>query len=341
MNIDWLTPYLALIPVVLLLASTPLRLRSVQALSQRSRARSLSGVEGNSAGGIFLHPLAHLLPTTKIPQWQCHLQRAIFAWFWLCLTLAIAQPVRLGERLPDLPPERDIVLLVDVSISMTLTDYEVAGQRRSRMEVLKTLLHDFAGHLQGERLGVIVFAETPHLLVPLTRDPALVQAQLARLSPTLAGRVSAVGDALTLALKEAGKRPQRKQVFVLFTDADESIGRVEPEAAAELTAEAGIPLYTIAIGSTAASMEGDTGGLVYQPVNLALLQTLSQRTGGQTFQAGDAQAVRQALEAITRQQQNTAEQAPRYEQQPLYPWLLLAGLLPLMLWQVWQRREGV
>lgn len=331
MTIDWLTPYLALIPVVLWLAST--------SLSQRTD-RSLSAVEGNTGSGVFLHPLAHLLSTTKIPTWQRYLQRAVFAWFWLCLTLAVAQPVQRGAKLPDLPPERDIVLLVDVSISMTLTDYEVQGQRRSRMDVVKTLLHNFAGRLQGERLGVIVFAETPHILVPLTRDPALVQAQLARLSPTLAGRVSAVGDALTLALKEAGKRPQRKQVFVLFTDADESIGRVDPEAAAELLAEAGIPLYTLAIGSTAASMEGATGGLAYQPVNLALLQTLTQRTGGQTFQAGDVQAVEQALAAITRQQQNTAEQAPRYEQQPLYHWLLLAGLLPLMLWQLWQRRAN-
>ncbi len=245
-----------------------------------------------------------------------------------------------GAKLPDLPPERDILLLVDVSISMTLTDYTLDGQPRSRMEVLKTLLHDFANRLQGERLGMIVFAENPYLLVPLTRDPTLVQSQLQRLTPTLAGRVSAVGDAITLALKEAGKQPQRKPIFVLFTDADESIGRVDPEAAAALAAESKIPLYTIAIGFTAATMTGDTGGSVYQPVNLALLQALSERTGAKTYQAGDAQAVEQALADITRQHQNAAEQISRYEQQPLYHWLLLAGLLPLMLWQLWQRRAN-
>ena len=329
MNIGWLTPYLVLIPVVLLLVSA--------SLSKRTD-RSLSEVEGNNTGtGIFLHPLAHLLPATKIPQWQRHLQRALFTWLWLCLTIAIAQPVQRGAKLPDLPPERDILLLVDVSISMTLTDYTLAGQPRSRMEVLKTLLHDFANRLQGERLGMIVFAKNPYLLVPLTRDPTLVQRQLLRLTPTLAGRVSAVGDAITLALKEASKQPQRKPIFVLFTDADESIGRVDPEAAAALAAASNIPLYTIAIGSTAATMSGDTGGLAYQPVNLALLQTLSARTGAKTYQAGDAQAVEQALADITRQHQNEAEQTPRYEQQPLYHWLLLAGLLPLMLWQLWQR----
>ena len=316
MNIDWLTPYLAILP---LLAAVPLLFLPAP----------LAG-EG-SGKGVFLHPLAHLLPTTPEPQWQRHLQRAVFAWLWLCLTVAIAQPVQRGAKLPDLPPERDILLLVDVSISMTLTDYTLDGQPRSRMEVLKTLLHDFANRLQGERLGMIVFAENPYLLVPLTRDPTLVQRQLQRLTPTLAGRVSAVGDAITLALKEAGKQPQRKPIFVLFTDADESIGRVDPEAAAALAAENKIPLYTIAIGSTAATMEGDTGGLAYQPVNLALLQTLSARTGAKTYQAGDTQAVEQALADITRQHQNAAEQTPRYEQQPLYHWPLLAGLLPLML----------
>ena len=78
----------------------------------------------------------------------------------------------------------------------------------------------------------------------------------------------------------------------------------------------------------------------YQHVNFALLQALSERTGAETYQAGDAQAVEQALADITRQHQNAAEQTPRYEQQPLYHWLLLAGLLPLMLSQLWQRRAN-
>lgn len=322
MNIDWLTPYLVVIPLLLLASTT---------LSQHQRCFQSE---------VFFHPLSHLLPATPEPTWQRYLHRAIFAWFWLCLSLAVAQPVQRGAKLLDLPPERDIVLLVDVSISMTLTDYDIDGQKHTRMDVLKTLLHDFASRLQGERLGMIVFAETPYLLVPLTRDPTLVQHQLQRLTPTLAGRVSAVGDAIILALKEVGKQPQRKPIFVLFTDADESIGHVDPEAAAALAAESHIPLYSIAIGSTAATMEGDTGGLAYQPVNLALLQALSQRTGAKTYQAGDTQAVEQALADITRQHQNAAQPIPRYQQQALYPWLLLAGLLPLMAWQLWQRRAN-
>ena len=128
MNIDWLTPYLAIIP---LLAAIPLLF--LPAPLAGGEAPRLSGWDGSGKGGIFLHPLAHLLPATKIPQWQRHLQRAIFLWLWLCLTLAIAQPVQRGAQLPDLPPERDILLLVDVSISMTLTDYTLDGQKRIRM----------------------------------------------------------------------------------------------------------------------------------------------------------------------------------------------------------------
>jgi len=113
MNIDWLTPYLAILP---LLAAVPLLFLPA----------SLAG-EG-SGKGVFLHPLAHLLPTTPEPQWQRHLHRALFTWLWLCLTVAIAQPVQRGAKLPDLPPERDILLLVDVSISMTLTDTPSTGK---------------------------------------------------------------------------------------------------------------------------------------------------------------------------------------------------------------------
>lgn len=323
-NLQWLTPYAFLLP--LLLASI--------ALGWRGRTLTL---EANpfANGMTFKHPLLHLIPQQHRSTPQRRWQWLLLGWLWLMLSLALAQPVRIGEQLPDLPPERDIVLLVDVSISMTLKDYRYKDENISRLDVLKRLLYNFVSQLQGERLAMIVFAEKPYVLVPLTHDHTLLQRQLQRLQGAMMGRISALGDAIILGLKEANKQPQRKQVFVLFTDANESLGRVAPEAAAKLAAEAAIPLYSIAIGSTAKSREDIEGGLLYQAVSMPLLQSLAKQTGAKAYEANNTQAIEHALTAINQQQQNKAESQPRYRQHALYPWFLLAGLLPLLLWQIW------
>lgn len=290
---------------------------------------------------VFRHPLAHLLPQQPRSVWRRYTERGVLLWFMCCVSVAMMQPVRLGERLPALPPERDIVLLVDVSISMTLQDYVVDGVASSRMQMLQNLLQAFTQQLQGERLGVIIFAEQPYVLVPLTRDQHLVQQQLQRIQPALAGRVSAVGDALILGLQQAAQHAQRQQLFVLLTDADESVGKVDPVAAGQLLAEAQIPLYTLALGSSSAhAAPTKQQGLLYQPVNLDLLQAITEPTGGKLWQATDSDVLGQALAEIQQQHQNRAQASPRYQYQPLYPWLLLAGLLPLLAWQfshAWRR----
>jgi Ca-activated chloride channel family protein len=331
-DIQWLTPFYALLPLILL---------PVAGLFAKRRGQPLSIDKQVFSGKInYKHPLFDLVPDTQPGSKKQHrwFQVMLFIWLSLMFALALAQPVRLGERLPDFPPERDIVMLVDTSISMTLKDYAYEGEKVSRLTVLKSLLSKFVAGLKGERLAMIVFAEKPYLLVPLTRDQSLLQNQLKRLSSTMVGRISALGDAITLGLKEAARNPQRKQIFVLFSDVDQSIGRVTPDAAAELALRQEIPLYSIAIGSTAEKKVLDNareGGLIYQAVNLDLLKRIAKRTGGQSFEASDAQSIEQALSAINQLQKNDAEQQARYARTALYPYALLAAILPLMLFQLW------
>ena len=333
-NIQWLSPAYSLVSVGFSAITLLIFFRKKQSLSLDMKLLS--------SNLRFKHPLLHLIPNDQSPKSHQTLQITLMMWLFLMFSFAIAQPVRIGEKLPDLPPERDIILLVDVSISMTLKDYTDKGKKVSRLDILKRLLNDFAEGSKGERLAMIVFAEQPYLLVPLTRDQKLIQAQLQRLDSTLAGRVSALGDAIILGLKEAKKQPQRKQIFVLFTDTNDAIGAVNPDAAASLAAEANIPLYTIAIGSTIKQKNATGDGLLHQAVNLKLLQDISKQTKGRTYIANKTKAIEDALKDIQQHQQNTAvQQQARYTHKPLYFWFLLAGILPLLIWQSRQLLQRV
>ena len=328
-----------------------------------SKHRSIADVEVDNH---FYHPLAHQLIQQKALKAQKKTHPSVrknlsFWWQGLVLSLlvlALAQPVSIGERLPDPPPQRDIVFLVDTSVSMQLKDYDVQGEAISRMQLLRNLLDEFARNMQGERIAVIVFGEEPFMLVPLTHDQHLIRRMLGNVTTTLAGRYSAVGDALLMALSstrvstvrdstekkltqarlsDEENHFDRHRTFILFTDAHESAGHVTPSSAASLVAEQHIPVFTVAIGSSMSANEQQEkhiqGGL-YQPVNHALLEDISRQTNGVSYRVNDSKAMQQALQDISKQRQNLAVPIPRYEQTALYLYPLLLALSLLIVLQL-------
>lgn len=306
-------------------------------------------IDANSkTNNHFYHPLAqkiisHLRDTKQegakesSKQHQKLWKKALFWWQGVAISaliISLANPVLIGERLPDPPPERDIVFLVDTSVSMQLKDYVLNGQPIKRMDLLRNLVDEFATQMSGEHISVIVFAEKPYTLVPLSSDQYLIRRMLSRITTTLAGRYTAVGDALLMALREVRKQADRHQTFILFTDADKSRGRVTSLAAAKLVAENKIPVFTVAIGSSQKKKGEKVGGGLYQAVNLALLKEIAEITGGESYQVHDSHAIKEALKNILSQRQNLAVPLPQYQRETLYLYPLLLGLLMLVFLQL-------
>lgn len=301
---------------------------------------SISDVD-NSEHSHFYHPYAHqMLKQSKNTQTQEQNKFWLNISFWWqgvalsCLIVALAEPVLIGKRLPDPPPERDIVFFVDTSLSMQLKDYSLDGKSIKRMDLLRKLLDEFTTKMSGEHISVIVFAEKSYILVPLSNDQYLIRRMLSRVTTTLAGRYTAVGEALLLGLREANKQPDRYQIFILFTDADESRGKVTTVAAATLAAENNIPIYTIAIGSSKKNKMTKVQGGLYQAVNLSLLEEISNISKGKSYQVSNSRQIKSALNEILSQRENPAKIEPYYEKETLYFYPLMLGLMMLVLMQL-------
>lgn len=332
LKMQWDSPdWLWLLPLLLVLALLWRRFSGV--------TPALPQVPAGMREPGFFHTRIALLAQPSPQTWRGW-------WPWLSLwgamgllVLALAQPVRIGKLLPLPPKHRDIVFIVDASVSMVLRDYVLNGQRISRMDLLRQVLDELVQGLKGDNVGVVVFGDTVHTLVPLTRDHQLVRQMLARIRVGMAGRYKALGDAITLAVKQAQQRPGgERSILVLFTDATHPVGRIKPEAAAELAAEAGLPVYTVAIGSGSFdAAEQNVSGLLYQPADLRLLTALARRTGADSYQANGSDSLVQAVRAITRRQPGKARRSPHYERLPLYQWPLLAAALLLLAGQSWGR----
>ncbi len=67
----------------------------------------------------------------------------------------------------------------------------------------------------------------------------------------IAGKNTAIGDAIGLAVKRLRQRPANSRILVLITDGANTAGAIEPLTATRLAAEQGVKIYTIGIGAGA------------------------------------------------------------------------------------------
>ncbi|MEA1888574.1 MAG: VWA domain-containing protein [Pseudomonadota bacterium] len=267
-----------------------------------------------------------------------------------CLILGLAQPVRTGSRIPDQPDQRDITFIVDASVSMLLRDYVLDGGRIDRMSFLKSFLDRFVQRLEDDRISVIVFGESAYTFVPLTDDLSLTRRMLSRIKTTMAGRFNALGEAIALAVKqandetnnEASHKTDRRRVLIVFTDAGDSTDSISPVAAAKLAKESGLAMYTIAIGAASYdAAEEELAGLIYHPADIVLLKKMAELTGAKSYQAGDEQALENAIQDIDLREKYKKELAPRYYSIALFPIPLITGLLILSLYQFFRLGRSI
>ena len=260
------------------------------------------------------------------------------------MLLALAQPVRLGTQVEAAATSADILLIIDTSISMVMKDYQLDGQQVDRMSMIQALLDRFSRRFSGKRMGIVLLGEQPQILLPPSEDKALVRYMIHQLKPTVSGRQAALGDAVAVAAEYIkSDNINNETVLVLISSADAPGGKLSPIAGVERAVDAAAILHTIAIGSS--DMQASkTGELIYEPVDLKLLQQMAQKTGGESFHAVDVATMDAALRRIEQRHQIMPdknaddENAPRL-QQPLYQWPLLSALL-LLMWMSLQANRN-
>jgi len=123
------------------------------------------------------------------------------ALIWIALVTALARPVWVGEPV-RLPAEgRDLMLAVDISGSMDTADMEINGKSVNRLAIVKQVLNDFISQRDGDRLGLILFGSNAYLQTPLTFDRETVRSFMEESALGLAGKMTAIGDAIALSVK--------------------------------------------------------------------------------------------------------------------------------------------
>ena len=87
-----------------------------------------------------------------------------------------------------------------------------------RLTAAKAVIADFLERRHGDRVGLLVFGRSAYALAPPTTDLASVREQLADTVVALAGRETAIGDAIGLGVKRLQSQREGQRVLVLLTD---------------------------------------------------------------------------------------------------------------------------
>src|SRR3546814_8557161 len=129
------------------------------------------------------------------------------------------------------------MLAVDLSGSMGDEDMVLGNQAVDRLTAAKAVIADFLDRRAGDRVGLIVFGQRAYALTPITADLDSVRQQLLDTRVGLAGRATAIGDPIGLAVKRmqaSGKDRHDERALVLLTDGANIAGPLAPLKAAEL-----------------------------------------------------------------------------------------------------------
>ena len=268
-------------------------------------------------------------------------------WLWLTgctlLIIALAQP-----QWHDETPQqgRNFMLALDISSSMKAQDFqdsENPGQLMSRLEMVKKVVDQFISHRQGDRIGLLIFADDAFTVAPMTTDLDLLRDHLFRITQGSAGQRTALGDAIALGVSRLQNHDERSRILVLLTDGTNTSGETHPLNALKLAQHYKVRIYPIGIGSNLQVMfprsPAQKPAFEVIPMDEQLLQHLAEESGGRYYQASAANELAEIVDHI-----ETLETVPlemqHKESQEWFTLPLFAGLLLLLLsaWHNQQRR---
>ena len=213
----------------------------------------------------------------------------LFTLAFFFFVIGLARP-QIGAKLSERQTKgAEIMICLDVSNSMLAQDYTPC-----RLERAKLAISSLVDKLHDDRIGLIIFAGSSFVQLPVTTD--YVSAKMF-LSSIDAGSVpvqgTAIGDAIHTAMKSFSAQSEKSRVIILISDGENH--EDDAVAAARAAAQAGIRIYTVGVGSAAGQpvpVDGELlrdkdGNIVVSRLDEKTLRQVADAGGGAYIQAGN------------------------------------------------------
>ena len=285
-------------------------------------------------GNLALIEKLSLSFSPKKQRWKVAL--LLLGVFFLLFSLARPQ---LGTRLTLMKREGvDIVIAIDVSLSMMAEDI-----KPSRLEKAKQEVNGLISRMRGDRVGLVAFAGVPFVQCPLTLDYSAAKMFLDIIEVHLIPQPgTVVGDAIRASIKVFNQKERKYKVLILLTDGEDHDS--DPLGAAEEASKEGIRIYTIGIGSVQGEPiplrdgRGQVTGfkkdkeqsVVVSKLDEVTLQKIALTTGGKYYHATSGEMeLDKIYDDISKMEKKELEGKLMTQYEDRYQYLLLVSVILL------------
>ena len=260
--------------------------------------------------------------------------------------IAIARPQRIKSYDEIKTEGISIMLTVDVSLSMLIEDFYIAGKPVNRLTAAKRVMRDFIRGRKNDRIGIVAFAGAPYYPCPMTLDRDWLETNIDRVQTGVMEDGTAIGSGIAAAARRLDQQKAPSKVLILLTDGANNSGKLSPQDAAKLAATLNIRVYTIAIGTPGVHMIPMRDGRIItsgrQEFDEGTLQEVARIGNGAYYRAQDLEALADIFKTIDQLEKSEVKKRNIVETEDLFPWPVGAAfsllLLALLLRQTVLRR---
>lgn len=232
----------------------------------------------------------------------------------------------------------DIIIALDISQSMLAEDVSP-----NRMERAKRFVNQLIHSLKGERIGLIFFAGSSYLQMPLSHDYATAEVYIKSASPRQAGtQGTVIADAIGQAEKVFGASSLSQKAMIIISD-----GEAHESEAIDMAAKArsdGTFIYTLGIGSNEGAFipviergkkvykRDKSGNPVKSVINTALLQDIADAGGGKFYMIDQTMSAIDKLKSeISRLEKQDVEARSFTDYNNYFQYFLSLGIILLII----------
>ncbi len=255
------------------------------------------------------------------------------------LAVGLARPQEVLSRSIETAEGVDLAVVLDVSGSMAALDFKPTD----RLGVAKDVIGSFLEGRPHDRISLVVFAGAAVTLCPLTLDHEVAGRMLSDVEMGVLPDGTAIGMGLGTAVSRLRSSEGESKVIILVTDGSNNAGQLDPLTASDLAVEEEIVVHTVLVGRggevplPVRVRDPRTGRVMEQirqvvvETNPELLAEIARRTGGSSFHARDAKALKGVFSEIDALETTefTSTRLERYRER-FEPWAMVAFLVLLV-----------
>lgn len=215
----------------------------------------------------------------------------LFSIGFFFFAIGLARP-QIGARLKEQEIKgAEIIIAMDVSNSMLAEDYSP-----NRLDRAKLAVSRLVDKLRDDRIGLVIFAGTSFVQLPVTTDYVSAKMFLNSIDTgSIPIQGTAMGDAITTCIRSFSQQSDKSRAIILITDGENH--EDDPVEAAKQAAEMGIKVFTIGVGSPEGKpipMDGELlkdkdGEIVVSRLDEEVLKEVAQAGNGAYVRAGNSE----------------------------------------------------